>query len=174
MENRIKECQGENWGELRGGLIFDTGSKLSGEVALGWRHDDIEDERLEDMDGPTAAASILWSPRRLTEVRFDFITETQPTSLSDSPGSILYSGTLSVERRINPRFTLSGGGGLDYEHFVGVDRNDTTWSGFTEITYAFNRVTSLKARYSYEKTDSTDPDAEESENVVSLRLRVQR
>ena len=69
------------WGELRGGLIFDTGSKLSGEVALGWRHDDIEDERLEDMDGPTAAASILWSPRRLTEVRFDFITETQPTSL---------------------------------------------------------------------------------------------
>ena len=31
------------WGELRGGLIFDPGEKLSGELALGCRHDNLDD-----------------------------------------------------------------------------------------------------------------------------------
>ena len=38
------------WGELRGGLVIDRGEKLSGEASLGYRHEDIEDDRLEDLN----------------------------------------------------------------------------------------------------------------------------
>src|SRR5688500_17763113 len=162
------------WGELRGGLIFDLGSKLNGEVSAGWRREDIDDERLEDIDALTAAAAILWSPRRLTEVRFDFLTEIQPTSIADVSGSVLYSGTFSVARRLSARLRAEAGGGLDHERFVGLDRDDVTYFGYAELSYSFNRTAALKARYTYERTDSTDPAADAEENMVGLRLRLQR
>jgi hypothetical protein len=162
------------WGELRGGLIFDRGEKLRGEVALGYRIENLDDDRLDDLDAPIVAASIFWSPRRLTEIRFDLSTEVQPTSVPDSSGSILYSGALTAARQLTPRFRVEGGLGLDYERFVGDDRRDTTYSVFAGATYAINRVASLKARYVYEQTDSTDPDAETDSHTVGLRLRIQR
>jgi hypothetical protein len=162
------------WGELRGGLIFDRGGKLRGEVSLGYRSEDLEDENLDDLDGMIAEAAILWSPRRLTEVHFDFSTELRPTSIPDSSGSLLYSGTLTVARRVGARFRLEAGAGLDREHFEGVDRDDVTYTGFTGFTYAFNRAASLKARYVYEQTESDDPSADAKVNSVSMRIRVQR
>ena len=72
------------WGELRGGLVIDRGEKLSGEVSLGYRREDLEDERLEDLNVLLANAAILWSPRRLTEVRLDLSTDVAPTSTPDA------------------------------------------------------------------------------------------
>jgi hypothetical protein len=161
------------WGELRGGLIFDFGSKLSGDVSAGWRHEDLEDDQLDDLDGPVAAASILWSPRRLWDVRLDLTTQAETTTIADSPGSMLYSGTLSVSRQVTPRFKMEVGGGLDYEHFIGVDRDDTTPAAYTQATYAFNRTASLIARYGYERTYSTEEGQDSEENVVSVRVRLQ-
>jgi hypothetical protein len=162
------------WGELRGGLIFDRGEKLRGEVSLGYRREDLDDDRLDDLDALVADASIFWSPRRLTEVRFDLSTETQPTSIPDSAGDILYSATLTVTHELTPRFRIEGGAALEHERFVGADRTDVTYSAFAGATYAINRVASLKARYVYERTDSTDPDADADSHTVGLRLRIQR
>ena len=63
------------WSELSGGLIVDRGEKLRGEVRIGYRREDIDDPALEDLDGVVAEAAILWSPRRLTEIRFELSTE---------------------------------------------------------------------------------------------------
>jgi hypothetical protein len=162
------------WGELRGGLIFDLGPKLNGEVALGYRHEDLDDEALDDLDAVVARAAVLWSPRRLTEVRFDLSTETQPTSIPDAAGSVLYSGDLTISRQMTSRLRVEAGAGLDYENFVGVDRRDVTYSADVGFSYAFNRVTSLIARYVHERLDSTEPDTDSNTNTVTLRLRLQR
>lgn len=161
------------WGELRGGLAFDLGSKLKGDVAVGWRHEAPEDKRIGDIDALTAAAAVVWSPRRLTEVRFDLSTDVRPTSLPDSPGSVLYSSTLTGTRKLTSRVRLEAGLGLDVERFIDIGRVDTTWSGFTGVTYAFNRFASIQARYSYERTDSTDQTANEDANVIGMRVRLQ-
>ena len=47
------------WGEMRGGLVIDRGEKLSGEVSLGYRREDLEDARLEDLNVLLANAAIL-------------------------------------------------------------------------------------------------------------------
>ena len=162
------------WGELRGGLVFDLGSRLNGEVALGYRREEIDDDDLDDLDALIADASILWSPRRLTELRFYFATETRPTGIPGASSSVEYSGGVAAERRIGARWRVEGGLGLDYEFYVGADRRDVTGAAYAGLSYALSRYASLSARYSYERTESSDPDGDEDENAVSVRLRIQR
>ena len=161
------------WGELRGGLLFDFAPKLAGEVALGYRREELEDERLGELDAVTAAAAILWSPRRLTEIRFEFATETQPTSFADAAGAIIYSGTLVATRQLTQRVALEAGVALEHERYVGADRRDTEYSAFAGASYALNRWSSVEGRYTYVRLESTDPDAEFDENIVGARMRLQ-
>jgi hypothetical protein len=107
-------------------------------------------------------------------VRLNLSTDTRPTTLTDASASILYSGTLTVARRITPRFTVEVGAGLDHERFVGAGRNDTTYSAFAGVSYAFNKVVSLKASYEYERTERGDSSPTTDANVVGVRVRIQR
>ena len=162
------------WGELRGGLVVDLGPKLSGEVTVGYRHETFADDDLEAIDAPTFSAAILWSPRRLTEVRLDLATTVQGTSVAGSSGSILYRGALTVSHQVRPRLRIEAGATVEAEHFVGFDRDDTTIGGFAALSYALNRNAALIARYSYERTMSDAPGADSEENVIGVRVRLQR
>ena len=162
------------WGELRGGLVIDRGAKLSGEISAGYRHEDLEDGRLEDMDVFLANAAILWSPRRLTEVRFDLGTDTMTTSVPDVSGSVLYGGTLTVTQRLTSRISAEGGAGLSYERPIGDDWDEWTIAGFAGATYSFNRTAALHARYVYERSESSESGEDTDEHEVSLRIRLQR
>jgi hypothetical protein len=162
------------WGELRGGLLIDRGSKLSGEISAGYRHEDLEDGRLEDMQVFLANAAILWSPRRLTEVRFDLGTDTLTTSVAGVSGSILYSGVLTVAQRLTSRISVEGGAGLAYERPVGDDWREWTFTGFAGAAYSFTRMASLQARYIYERTESSESGGDSDAHEVSLRIRLQR
>ncbi len=162
------------WGELSGGVVIARGTKLTGEFSLGYRHEDLEDELLEDVDVLLANAVILWSPRRLTEVRFDLSTETQPTSVPGVAATVLYAGTLTLARRMTPRIRVEAGGGLEYETPIGDDWEDLTFRGFAGASYSFNRIASLQARYEFEATESTLPDGDSDAHAVTLRVRFQR
>ncbi len=162
------------WGELRGGLLVNLGSKLDGEVVVGYRHEDIEDERLDDIDAVVAAASVMWSPRRLTEIRVELSTDVRPTSVSDSSGSLVYSATVTALRRVSPRLGLEAGLGFDHERFVGIDRRENTFSGFAGVAYALSRSASLEARYVHERSAGTEPDDDSKANAVTVRIRLQR
>jgi hypothetical protein len=162
------------WGELRGGLVIDRGEKLSGEVAVGFRREELEDGRLPEINAVLVDASILWSPRRLTEVRVDLVTDVLTTSVPDESGSVLYSGLFTVARQVTPRVRLAAGGGIDYEYSVGGDWHDVTFIRLAEASYAFNRFASLQARYVFERTESSDTGGDTDSHKVSVRLRLQR
>jgi hypothetical protein len=162
------------WGELRGGLIVDMGPKISGEIAVGYRHEILEDDDLDDIDAVTVNAGILWSPRRLTEVRLNLATTVEPTSAADSSGSVIYAGTLSVSRQLQPRLRIEAGASVEAEHFIGIGRDDTTIGGFAAVSYALNRNAAIIARYDYEQIISDAPGADSEENIIGVRVRLQR
>jgi hypothetical protein len=162
------------WGELSGGLVIDRGEKLSGEVSIGYRREDIEDDQLEDLNVFLANAAILWSPRRLTEVRLDLSTDVDSTSTPGASASIIYAGSLAISRSFTPRIRGETGIGLSHETDIGSDFRDVTFTGFAEASYAFNRTASLIARYEYERTDRNEVDGNFDTHEVSLRLRLQR
>lgn len=162
------------WGELRGGLVVDRGDKLSGEVSVGYRHEDIEDDRLEDLNVLVANASILWSPQRLTEVTLDLSTDVNPTSTPGTSATVLYSGTLTLARNLTPRVRAETGVGLSYEDRIGDNWRDVTFSGFAGASYAFNRIASIEGRYVYARTDRNEPGGKYDSHEVGVRLRLQR
>lgn len=162
------------WGELRGGLVIDRGDKLSGEMSLGYRREDIEDDRLEDLNVVLANASILWSPRRLTDVRLDLSTGVSPTSTPGASAAVLYAGTLTLARSLTPRVRAETGVGLSYEDRIGDDFRDVTFTGFAGASYAFNRTASIEGRYTYSRTDRNEADGDYDSHEVGVRLRLQR
>lgn len=162
------------WGELIGGLIIDRGDKLSGEVSVGYHHEELEDGSLPDIDALLLNAAVVWSPRRLTEVRVDLFTDTLTSSTAGESGSVLYSGLITVSRRVTPRLLLAVGGGMDHERSVGGDWRDLTFTGFAEASYAFNRIASLTGRYEYERVESSEPGSDSKAHTVGVRLRLQR
>ncbi len=162
------------WGSLRGGLVIDRGDKLSGEASIGYRHDDVEDPSLEDVNVFLVDASILWSPRRLTEVRLDLSTSIDPTLEPNTSAAVLYSGTLTFARNLTPRIRAETGIGLSYESRVGDNWRDVTFTGFAGASYAFSRTASIEARYVYEHTDRNVTDGTYDSHEVGVRLRLQR
>ena len=52
----------------RGGLEFDLGEKFAGEFSAGWVREDLADERLASVEGPSVSADLAWSPVRGTIV----------------------------------------------------------------------------------------------------------
>jgi len=162
------------WGELRGGVVIDRGAKLSGEASLGYRREDLEDERLQDLNILLANAAVLWSPRRLTDVRLDLSTETNPTTTPGVSASVIYAGTLTLLHSFTPRVNGDIGVGLSHEHEVGGDFRDLTFTGFVDASYAFNRVASIMGRYEYQRTNRNEPGGDYDSHEVSVRLRFQR
>jgi hypothetical protein len=162
------------WGELRGGIVIDRGEKLSGEASIGYRHEDIEDDDLDDLNVFLANASILWSPRRLTEVRVDLTTDVSPTSTPFASASVIYAGTVTLARSLTQRVRAETGVGLSYEDRIGDDFRDVTFTGFADVSYAFNRVASIIGRYEYQRTDRNEVDGDFDAHEVSLRFRLQR
>lgn len=167
-------ARSSEWRELIGGVVVDLGPKLSGEIAAGYRSETFDDLRLEDLDGIVASAALLWSPRRLTNVRLELATNASGSTLSGVTGSLIHSATLAVERRMRHDLSLEAGLLFARETFVGLDRTDDTIAGYTELAYDLNRNLALVGRYEYERLDSTAAGDPVAENIVSVRVRLKR
>ncbi|WP_224405625.1 outer membrane beta-barrel protein [Afifella sp. IM 167] len=161
------------YGELSGGLIFDLSPKLQGEVSAGWRHQEYDDARLKSLDAPVLAAALMWSPRRLTELRLDLATTADGTTIPGASGSVTYSADLTAERQLGYRLTAEAGLGLDYRDYIGTDLQETTWSAFGGLAYNLNRYAALVGRYTYERVE-TDPGDRRDTNTFTVRLRLKR
>jgi hypothetical protein len=162
------------WRELVGGIVVDLGPKLAGEVAVGHRSETFDDPRLEDLDGVLASARLLWSPRRLTQVRLELATNASGSTLAGVAGSLTHSALVAVERRMRHDLTLEAGLSFARETFVGLDRTDDTFGGYAELAYDLNRNLALVGRYEYEQLISDDLCDCATENVVSVRVRLKR
>ncbi|MCF1505324.1 outer membrane beta-barrel protein [Afifella sp. H1R] len=161
------------WGELTGGVIVNLSPKLAGEIGVGYRHENYDDPRFEDLNAPLATAALLWSPRRLTNVRLDIATTTEGTTIEGASGSVIHSADLTLERRMRHNLFAEAGLGLDYRDYHGVDLTETTWTAFGGLVYDLNRYAALVGRYTYERK-ILDPGDTVETNTVSVRLRLKR
>ncbi|MCV0393840.1 MAG: outer membrane beta-barrel protein [Rhizobiaceae bacterium] len=159
---------------LRAGTSFDFGEKLSGEVALGWLRESIDDPRLDDISGFTADGSVAWSPQRGTIVRLLGYTAVDGTTAPGESGSILYSGTLSVERRLRANVTGTASVGAYYRDYVGTNGYDQGLIGEASATWWLSRYVGLIGRARYETQESNLPGRGADAASVFAGVRLQR
>ncbi|WP_295806291.1 outer membrane beta-barrel protein [uncultured Nitratireductor sp.] len=157
----------------RAGVMVDIEEKLSGEAAIGWIAEDIDDERLDTVSGLALAATLNWSPQRGTNVRLDGSTTIEGTTDAGSSGSILYAGTLRLERQIRANLTAEAAAGLSWRDYMSGE-HDLTMNGEAGMTWWLNRTLGLTGRARYEKRTSSLPDRDYDATSVFLGIRMQR
>lgn len=159
---------------LRGGIEADFGEKLSGELALGYLRQGIDDNRLSDVDGVSVDGAIKWSPQRGTDVNLGLLTRVEGATAPNDSGSIFYEGRLGIKRQI--RSNLSVNAELttslrDNKDGSGLDKGFGAEVG---ATYWFNRFLGLDVSARHRITRSEVDTRQTTESSVYMGLTLQR
>ena len=160
--------------DIRGGITFDLGEKLNGEIAIGYGGEKFDDPQLSSLSGLTVNGTLIWSPKRLTTVTATAQTSFNGSTNINENGSITYAGSVSLARDIRPNFTLTAsllGSLVDYDT---SNREDLTGQVQIGAEWRFNRSLALIGSAGYEWVDSTDANASYDAATVRLGLRLQR
>ncbi len=169
--DELCEKRNANGYQLRGGMVIAAGPKMTGELGAGWRIEDIEDDRLENLSGLVVTGSLVWSPSRLTTITAGAGTSFEATDIDGASGSIIYSGDLRLAHAFNDRFVGETGIGYSYRTYEGVSIEEQTMSGFGGLTYALTQNLALTANYTHRRFDSSDAGSDYTENAVEAGVR---
>ena len=158
---------------LRGGVELDLGEKLRGEIAAGWLTERPDDDRLAAVSGLWLSGDLAWSPVRGTSVGLSASTTVEGATAPGDSGSLLYSGTLSLERELRANLTGRAAAGLDWRDYSGGG-GDTIMRGEASLTWWMNRHTGITARARHEVQESTLPGRDWDATSAWLGLTLQR
>ncbi|MDN3720834.1 outer membrane beta-barrel protein [Roseibium salinum] len=161
--DNLCEERNANGYQLRGGLTVASGPKIAGELGVGWRIEDIEDERLEDLAGLVLDGSLVWSPSRLTTVTAGLGTSFASTDIDGASGSIIYSGDLRLAHAFSDRFVGETGVGYSYRTYEGVSIEEQTLTGFGGLTFAVTQNVAVTADYTHRRFDSSQEGSDYTE-----------
>lgn len=165
------EKRDANGYQLRGGLAIDSGPKLAGNIGVGWRIEDIEDDRLDALSGFVVDGSLVWSPSRLTTVTAGVGTSFEATDIDTASGSIIYSGDLRIAHGFSDRLVAETGVGYSYRTYQGVSIEENTLTGFGGLTYALTQNVALTADYTHRRFDSSEDGSDYTENAIEAGVR---
>lgn len=158
----------------RAGLELDLSEKFRGEIAAGWLWERPEDDRLDDVSAPYVAGSLIWSPRRLTEVEFSGSTTVETATAAGETGSVLYTGAVTVRRELRHNLTGTALAGLDWRDYVGSGGNELLLRGELGLTWWMNRNAGITGRLAHERLTSDFEDRDYDASTVYLGLTLQR
>lgn len=159
---------------LRAGVGFDTGGKLSGDLALGWRSETLKDKSLARLEGLTVDGSLVWSPARLTTVTGLVNTTLSPSDIAGTPGSVTYSGDLRIAQGFSDALTGEVGAGYSRTDYAGISLTEQEARATSALTYALTSSIALQGRYTFRRFSSTTPGAGYSASEIEAGLRFRR
>ncbi len=169
--------------ELRGGVQIDRGEKFTGELSAGIGQIRPRDSRRDPLNGLLWAASLTWSPVRLTTITLDASGGVQFSETTDLTDSTMTNGirntsiALRAERSFNYRLDGFARASYSYGSYSGIDRADETMLFETGLSYALTPQSSLFGSFTHERSRSRRADQAEDDdrsNGVAVRLQVRR
>ncbi|NVK34645.1 MAG: outer membrane beta-barrel protein [Rhodobacteraceae bacterium] len=157
--------------ELRGGLVVASGSKLNGEVGLGWRQEKLDSGAYDDLSGLTVDGSLVWSPSRLTTVTAGLSSSFEATTLAQSSGSIVYAGDLRIAHGFSDRLVGDLGVGYQLRDYQGVSIDEHTITGTAGTTFALTKNAALLTRFTQKRFLSSSAGSSYNQSTVEAGLR---
>lgn len=158
----------------RAGLAFDLSEKFSGELSAGYVRENFDDPRLVPVEGPSLAAAIDWSPVRGTIVRFAGDTTVEGTTTAADSGSILYAGSLAVERQMRANLTGTASLGFGWRDYAGTGDSENYLTAEAGLTWWLNRHAGLSGRLRHERFRSSLAGRDYDISSAFLGLKFQR
>lgn len=155
------------------GVQVDFGGLVFGDFFLGYREQDYVDPAFDTIAGVDAGATITWNVTPLTTIVGTLQRSIGETITAGSSGYIGTEVDLSVDHELLRNLIL----GLDFTYinrdYDGIDRTDDVFKAGFDANYMMNRNVYATASYTYVDRTSTAADAEYSQHVVLLGLKLQ-
>jgi hypothetical protein len=158
----------------RGGLEFDMGEKLNGEVSAGWLSESLDDSRLAPVSGLSLDADVNWSPMRGTIVSLNAGTEIESSTTAGSSGSVLYDASLAVSRELRANLTGIATVGAGWRRYTASADRDFTLNGQLALTWWLNRYAGITGRASHERVSSNVAGRDSQTTTVYLGVTLRR
>ncbi|RCW21974.1 hypothetical protein DFR48_10985 [Ciceribacter lividus] len=152
----------------KAGISSDFGEKLRGELSLGYRIQDFDDSRLEDIAAVTVDGNIAWSPHRGTDVDLRLSTTIDPSTTAGVSGAVIYALNAAVTHQLRSNLVARLTGGAtwtDYPSDAGVS-DSVKYTAGAGLTYSLNRYLDLTADVGYEYTDRRSATDSETWNAM--------
>ena len=159
---------------IRGGLDFNRGEKLNGDVAVGYSTEQYEDGAINDLSGITFDANINWSPQRFTTFSLNGQTAFTGSTNVNEAGSVTYAATLGVVHDVRPNLSLSASVLASIQQFDGSGREDNRVQFRTGAEWRLNRNFSILGDLGYETVESTEAGSSYDALTASVGIRLQR
>lgn len=159
---------------LRGGIELDLGEKTSGELALGYLRQGIDDDRLSAVEGLSVDAALKWSPQRGTDVDFGLLTRVEGATAPGDSGSVFYEGTVGIKRQVRANLDLNAkliASLRDNNDGSGLDKG---FSAEVGATYWFNRFVGLDVSARHQLTRSEVDSRRTDETSIFVGVTLQR
>jgi hypothetical protein len=136
----------------RGGVQFDFGEKLRGELGLGYAIVDYDDGRLASVDAFTTDGSLVWSPQRGTDVDLGLRTTIQDSTSAGESGWVEYQLTSGISHQLLSDLTGRLNGSTTLRDFPDV-KSQIDWQVGAGLVWSINRYFDVTASLGYEHTD---------------------
>ena len=155
------------------GTTFEISRMLTGEVSGGYQDRKYEDGRLKNLRGFVGDAAILWTPTPLTTVTLRGAAELGDTTIPGSSGTTARRVGLEVAHALRRNLTVTGFTTFSRTDYEGQDLRENLSTIGARIDYKLTRTFSVRASFTHERLNSTNPGSDYTANVAQVGLRVQ-
>jgi len=137
------------------GLNFEFSPLLRAFFALGFEHQEFEQEGFEDLNAAVYKGEIQWLPTPLMTIYLGAERHSSITGFGDAATRLdtVYDG--KVEYEVMRNLVLKGSAKYVVSEFEGAGREDENLLAGVELEYLANRNLRLTARYDYRERTST-------------------
>lgn len=160
--------------EVAVGAAWSNGSKLSGELSVGYLAQHPVDAALAKVTGVTFDSRLLWRPTALTEVALSAGTEAGETTLTGSGGYMLRSAGVEVRHALRRHLVLSGGLAYERADYAGLSLVEQTREARLGLDYLLSRYLTLSAEATHTRFDSSQPGSDYRANTVMVGAVLRR
>lgn len=158
----------------RGGLAFNLGPALNGEVALGYLLQRQREPTIPNVEGLTVDGALAYQLSGLTTLRFmarSGVLDSQ--QVGGSTGGFTRDLFFTVEHAFQRNLLATATLNLGLDQFAGITRADKRLMSILALTWRFNRNVSFTTRYVYSRVDSNIPGVAQSSSSIEGGLRIE-
>lgn len=160
--------------EIRTGIGFDFGEKLTGEIAAGYILENYDADGLEDLTGYTINGTLNWSPSRETTIVLNAATTLNGSTTAGDNGSIVYNGGLAITRRATERLSLNLNATFNFDYDEQLGTTDATYTFGTGARYWMNRYLAISANLGHTIFLGSSGTNDYDETTATLGVVLQR
>lgn len=156
----------------RGGVEFDLGEKMRGEIGAGYQTVHYDDSRLSSLDAVTFDGNLIWSPQRGTDVNLGLRTAMQDSTTPGQGGWVEYQLTAEVTHQLRNDLVARLSGSTTLRDFPDGLSSETAWTAGAGLTWNINRFLELTGDVEFERNEHNGRDHDDIIRAgIGLTLR---